>query len=132
MSRIVYKYEIVHVDYESKSMEIVYRNPTYGTLHVGARLPYENETVDQIVSMYAPIATWLEQDKKALQVSVGLTGMSSEPIETTAELPSWLANRLTEYGSPATQIEFITENGIDAWKNKVNSIKEKYPKPTED
>ena len=113
-------------------MEIVYRNPTYGTLHVGARLPYENETVDQIVSMYAPIATWLEQDKKPIQVSVGLTGMSSEPIQTDVEPPSWLANRLAEYGSPTTQIEFITENGIEAWQSNVAAIKEKYPKPIKD
>ena len=37
-------------------------------------------------------------------------------------------NRIKEYGSIAEQIEYITENGIEAWQSKVNSIKSKYPK----
>jgi hypothetical protein len=37
-------------------------------------------------------------------------------------------NRIKEYGSIAEQIEYITENGLDAWQTKVNSIKAKYPK----
>ena len=36
--------------------------------------------------------------------------------------------RIKEYGSVAEQIEYITENGLDAWQKKVNSIKAKYPK----
>ena len=36
--------------------------------------------------------------------------------------------RIKEYGSVAEQIEYITENGIEAWQTKVNSIKAKYPK----
>lgn len=37
-------------------------------------------------------------------------------------------NRIKEYGSIAEQIEYITENGLDAWQSKVNNIKVKYPK----
>jgi hypothetical protein len=37
-------------------------------------------------------------------------------------------NRIKKYGSIAEQIEFITENGLEAWQTKVNSIKAKYPK----
>ena len=36
--------------------------------------------------------------------------------------------RIKEYGSIVEQIEYITENGIEAWQTKVNSIKAKYPK----
>jgi hypothetical protein len=39
-----------------------------------------------------------------------------------------IQNRIKEYGSIAEQIEYITENGIEAWQTKVNSIKAKYPK----
>ena len=39
-----------------------------------------------------------------------------------------IQNRIKEYGSIAEQIEYITENGLDAWQSKVNSIKTKYPK----
>jgi hypothetical protein len=37
-------------------------------------------------------------------------------------------NRIKEYGTIAQQIEYITENGLDAWQTKVNNIKAKYPK----
>jgi hypothetical protein len=36
--------------------------------------------------------------------------------------------RIAEYGSVAKQIEYITENGLDAWQSKVAEIKAKYPK----
>jgi hypothetical protein len=36
--------------------------------------------------------------------------------------------RIKEYGTIAQQIEYITENGLDAWQTKVNNIKAKYPK----
>ena len=39
-----------------------------------------------------------------------------------------IQNRIKEYGTIAQQIEYITENGIEAWQTKVNNIKTKYPK----
>ena len=36
--------------------------------------------------------------------------------------------RLKVYGSAVDQIEFITENGLEAWQAKVAEIKAKYPK----
>tara|TARA_R100001129_G_C5106628_1_gene185915 strand:+ start:153 stop:479 length:327 start_codon:yes stop_codon:yes gene_type:complete len=42
-----------------------------------------------------------------------------------------VANRIKEYGSPEKMIEYITENGLDAWQSKVQEIKTKYPKESE-
>ena len=39
-----------------------------------------------------------------------------------------LAERIEAYGSTADQIEFITENGLEAWQTKVEGIKNQYPK----
>jgi hypothetical protein len=39
-----------------------------------------------------------------------------------------ISKRIAEYGSVAEQIEYITENGLDAWQSKVAEIKAKYPK----
>jgi hypothetical protein len=39
-----------------------------------------------------------------------------------------IQKRIVEYGSVAEQIEYITENGLDAWQSKVAEIKAKYPK----
>jgi hypothetical protein len=41
---------------------------------------------------------------------------------------SWLEHRMEAYGNPSDQIEFITENGLEAWQQKVADIKAKYPK----
>ena len=43
-------------------------------------------------------------------------------------IDTYADKRIKEYGSIAEQIEYITENGLDAWQSKVNSIKLKYPK----
>ena len=40
----------------------------------------------------------------------------------------WLMNRNLAYGPASEQIEFITENGLEAWQAKVAEIKAKYPK----
>ena len=42
---------------------------------------------------------------------------------------SWLENRIEAYGRPEQQLEFITENGLEAWQAKVAEIKSNYPKP---
>jgi hypothetical protein len=41
---------------------------------------------------------------------------------------TWLESRLAAYGRINKQIEFITENGLEAWQTKVAEIKAKYPK----
>ena len=42
--------------------------------------------------------------------------------------PSWYESRVIAYGSATDQIEFITENGLEAWQTKVSEIKTEYPK----
>ena len=42
---------------------------------------------------------------------------------------SWLENRIEAYGTATNQLEFITENGLEAWQTKVTEIKTTYPKP---
>jgi len=37
-------------------------------------------------------------------------------------------NRVKEYGSWQSQLDEIYHNGIDSWKTRIASIKEKYPK----
>ena len=43
-------------------------------------------------------------------------------VETYAD------KREQEYGAVTEQIEFITENGLEAWQTKVAEIKAKHPK----
>ena len=49
--------------------------------------------------------------------------------KSAAELSNAAVNaRSSEYGMATDQIEFITENGLDAWQAKVAEIKARHPK----
>ena len=68
--------------------------------------------------------------------TVGLTSTASakpEPIEPEPEeyvdaRPAWLIARTDAYGTLESQIEYITENGLDAWQTHVAEIKTANPK----
>jgi hypothetical protein len=54
---------------------------------------------------------------------------SYEAAANTAEANAQVvANRKAAYGSIEQQIEYITENGIEAWQTKVAEIKANNPK----
>ena len=75
------------------------------------------------------IKEWNATDK-AKPTDAQLNALSSQA--TTLENNAIaVANRQKEYGSIASQIEFITEKGLEAWKTNVQSIKTKYPKESE-
>tara|TARA_R110000744_G_scaffold374824_1_gene487866 strand:+ start:700 stop:1110 length:411 start_codon:yes stop_codon:yes gene_type:complete len=42
-------------------------------------------------------------------------------------LLQWMEDRIRAYGSPASQLEFITENGLEAWQEEVAAIKKNFP-----
>jgi hypothetical protein len=71
---IQYTYTIAKVDAEARCMEVVYSAAGHQTLHIGARLPYSGETLEAIISMYAPVAYWEEQKRQVVVPEVGLTG----------------------------------------------------------
>ena len=99
-----YEYEIISVDESAKCMEIVYTSEGKPPMHIGARLPYEGETVEAIVSMYAPIAYWNSLDVRCVPVAVGLKGQHRPPevepmtlerakAEKMAEIAAWRYRR---------------------------------------
>ena len=51
------------------------------------------------------------------------TAKSDEELNAVA-----VSKRESEYGLPEKQLEFITENSLEAWQTKVAEIKAKYPK----
>ena len=81
--KIDYTYTIANVDEQAKSMEIIYNSPEFGVLHVGARLPWKGETLDDIVLMYNPTAYWLEQAKETEPVEDGASG--EQYVDTDTE-----------------------------------------------
>ena len=76
------------------------------------------------------ISFWSDSLEKPKPTDAQLNALSSQA--TTLENNAIaVANRQKEYGSIASQIEFITEKGLEAWKTNVQSIKTKYPKESE-
>ena len=45
--------------------------------------------------------------------------------------PQCYKDRVGAYGDVATQIEFITEQGLEAWQEEVEMIKQSIPKTQE-
>ena len=76
------------------------------------------------------IKEWNITSEKAKPTDAQLDALSSQA--TTLENNAIaVANRQKEYGSIAEQLEYITENGLNAWQTKVQTIKTKYPKESE-
>ena len=96
-----------------------------------AEIPVNSETTkpifEQMVRDFAP-----KMPSQLDFVTLGSTELPSDEPESTPEWvdprPEWVINRLTAYGSPAEQMEFITENGLEAWQMKVAQIKIQFPK----
>ena len=80
------------------------KNKIYANLivHDGGTKPTEKECTDGLVALQA---AWdLEND-------------------------SYKSQRRAEYPSIEDQLDDIYNNGIDAWKASIKTIKDKYPKP---
>ena len=71
------------------------------------------------------IAEWNLDIPKPTMAQLNALEVQANIVESNQ---AQVQRRIKEYGSIAEQIEYITENGLDAWQSKVNSIKAKYPK----
>ena len=97
--------------------------------YLGRKPNFETEVKLQDDGQGVYIKEWNATDK-AKPTDAQLNALSSQA--TTLENNAIaVANRQKEYGSIASQIEFITEKGLEAWKTNVQSIKTKYPKESE-
>lgn len=86
---INYTYEIISVDEAARCMEVIYSAEGHETINMGARLPYEGESIEQIIRMYAPVAYWLEKQRTVVLPQVGLSGAinaADEEAQALAEL----------------------------------------------
>jgi uncharacterized coiled-coil protein SlyX len=87
----------------------------------------QDDYIDGVSNPY--IKEWKATDK-AKPTDEQLDALSSQ-AETLENNAIAVANRQKEYGSIAEQLEYITENGLEAWQTKVQEIKTKYPKESE-
>jgi hypothetical protein len=85
----------------------------------------------EIIS-YKPIEGYVEVNDNVFADMVkkpdGTFDYTDEFKLAHTKVDTYADKRIKEYGSIAEQIEYITENGLDAWQLKVADIKSKYPK----
>jgi hypothetical protein len=84
---ITYKYEIISVDAAARCMEVVYSAEGHQTMHIGARLPYDDETLEQVIRMYAPTMFWSSVLRGVIVPVVGDTGVIEPDLEQAT--PTW-------------------------------------------
>lgn len=77
---IEYTYKIISVDEPARVMEVVYSSQGRQTMHIGARLPFEGESLEAIINMYAPMVYWREQELSVVVPQVGATGTVTQPV----------------------------------------------------
>lgn len=137
MTTISYTYEITRVDPDAKAMDILYTSPDYGTTLVGARMPWDGETVEQIAQMYSPVRNWIERTLPLAPVSAGTSGdlsvvlVASDTPQTRDEQE---AARRAAYVFEADPIYFMSQRGEATeaeWLAKIAEIKDRYPYPAE-
>lgn len=78
MNAITYSYEVVSVDTEARVMEVVYTSEGRQSYRIGCRLPFDGETLDQVIAMYAPVQFWRQQETPILTVEVGVSGQKTD------------------------------------------------------
>lgn len=83
---ITYSYQIISVDEAARCMEVVYTAEGHQTMHIGARLPFEGEALEAVISQFAPVAYWQELQRPVLVPQVGTTGVvAPEPAPALIE-----------------------------------------------
>jgi len=93
---IEYKYTIISVNAEGRCMEVIYEADGHQTMHIGARLPFEGELLEDVIKAFSPVQLWTELAAAVLVPEVGATGVITPPvpepelapIETTATPPT--------------------------------------------
>jgi len=86
---------------------------------------------DDIVHQIAP--PQLKSGEAPSFLSAGTTRTAAQKtVPTSPDIrPEYVQERMAAYGSAEDQLEFITENGLEAWVAKVTQIKTDNPKPSE-
>ena len=82
---IEYTYEVVSVDAFARCMEVIYRADGLPEQRIGARLPYEGETLESVVSSYSPVSYWASLQAVVVAPTVGASGTISPPTAPTQE-----------------------------------------------
>ena len=72
ISNVVFSYEILSVDNNAKNMEVLYESEGKKSVHVGVRIPYVDENLEDVIISFCPISYWESQEKEVQTIEVGI------------------------------------------------------------
>ena len=84
--------------------------------------------LDDLVHRITPPHLKTGEAPSFLQAGTTRTAAEKPEPTYTDPRPQWLQDRKAAYGTLESQIEYITENGLEAWQTKVAQIKADNPK----
>ena len=123
--------EMVMTDYSIEKVEngiatVRYADDSWAELVLSKDM--KEADLDDLAHKFAP--------KQGVAPSFAKAGFkstaSAKPVEegeSPPANPAWLDARIEAYGGLQSQIEYITENGLDKWQEHVAKIKADNPKP---
>lgn len=133
MTKIRYSYEIISVDNAARSMEVVYTSEQYGVMHIGARLPFEGESLEHVIAVFAPIQEWRQRDLGVVAPAPGTAGEMTDASPPLPPLADQIrAARADAYIREADPIFFKYQRGearAQDWHNKIEEIRARHPYP---
>tara|TARA_Y100000114_G_scaffold113768_1_gene107723 strand:- start:1209 stop:1574 length:366 start_codon:yes stop_codon:yes gene_type:complete len=119
------KYTVAEIN--NNVAKIKFSDDTWTFVELNADM--KEEELDDLIFQIAPIhlksgsgtPSFLSagQDRTAKEVTIE---------ERDASLPDWYTKRQEAYGTLTSQIEYITEKGLEAWQAHVAKIKADNPK----
>jgi len=83
----------------------------------------QDDMVDGVSNPY--IKEWNVAEVQPTEEQLDALESQAETLESNNQV---IATRIKEYGSTAEQLEYIVENGVDAFVTKQNQIKSDNPK----
>jgi hypothetical protein len=94
--------------------------------YVGSEIDFLKDVILQDDGQGTYIKEWnLETPKKPTDAQLNALDSDADDYEYNLDQ---IAKRKAEYGTLEQQMENIMENGVTAEKNRVQAIKDKYPK----
>jgi len=93
--------------------------------YVNAKIDFTSDVILQDDGQGAYIKEWNLDIAKPTDAQLDALESQADIYESNRQQD---VKRKSEYGSWEYQLDEIYHNGIDAWKTRIQSIKEKYPK----
>ena len=100
-------------------------------IYVELNADMTEEDLDDTIYRILPSNLKKGEKPDFLQVGQKRTAREKEEEEPVDPRPKWLADRQDAYGVWYSQLEYITENGLEAWQEYVAKVKADNPKTSD-